>query len=63
MTLQLMTQQEMADALRVSPTWLRRSSCPRVLLPPARGSRQMVRYNPEQVRIWYETYMGVRRAS
>jgi hypothetical protein len=48
----LWTQPEAARFLGVSVAYLRRSACPKVLLPPVRGTKPLVRYDPEDVRIW-----------
>lgn len=48
----LWTQPEAAEYLQVSVAYLRRSSCPKVLLPPARGQKPIVRYVPDDVRSW-----------
>ena len=48
----LWTQREAAGFLRVSPAYLRASSCPKVLLPPVRGRKPLVRYDPMGVRAW-----------
>ena len=48
----LWTQREAAGYLRVSVAYLRASSCPKVLLPPVRGRKPLVRYDPVDVREW-----------
>lgn len=51
----LWTQQEAAEHLRVSARYLRASSCPKVLLPGnGRTKKPLVRYDPAQVRRWWE---------
>lgn len=49
---ELLTQQEAALLLKVSPRYLRASDCPKVLLPPARGRRPLVRYRRADVLAW-----------
>lgn len=52
----LWTQQDAAAHLRVSVRYLRASTCPKVLLPGnGRSRRQLVRYDPAQVRQWAES--------
>lgn len=55
MTEALWRQREAAAFLRVSVGYLRRSSCPKILLPSNRsGGKPMLRYDPAEVRVWYE---------
>lgn len=54
MTDTLWTPAECAEYLRVSQRYLRASTCPRVKLPPSRGSRPIIRYDPAAVRRWWE---------
>jgi hypothetical protein len=55
MTDSLWTQPEAAEYLRVSTGYLRRSSCPKRLLPSNRvGGKPLVRYDPREVRAWAE---------
>lgn len=51
----LLTQKEAAAYLRVSPAYLRASSCPKILLPGnGRRGRPMVRYRVEDLIAWAE---------
>ena len=51
----LLTQKEAAAYLRVSPAYLRASSCPKILLPGnGRKGRPMVRYRAEDLNAWAE---------
>jgi hypothetical protein len=51
----LWTQQECADALKVSVSYLRDSTCPKIYLPSTTpNGRAMLRYVPEQVWAWIE---------
>ena len=51
----LLTQKEAATYLRVSPAYLRASSCPKILLPGnGRKGRPMVRYRVEDLIAWAE---------
>lgn len=52
----LWTQPEAAEYLGVSPAYLRESSCPKVLLPPVRGKKPLVRYVPDDVRSWIRNW-------
>lgn len=47
-----LTQREAAKLLRVGTTYLRDSDCPKVLLPPTRGTRPLVRYRRGAVVAW-----------
>lgn len=49
---ELLTQKEAAAMLRVGVSYLRASDCPKVLLPPARGRRPLVRYRRTDVLAW-----------
>jgi hypothetical protein len=46
------TQPEAAAYLCVSAAYLRESTCPKVLLPPVRGTKRLVRYCPADVEAW-----------
>lgn len=48
----LWTQPEAAQYLAVSVAYLRASTCPKVLLPAARGQKPLVRYCPADVLAW-----------
>lgn len=48
----LLTQQEAADALRVSPSYLREHGVPRVELPGRGRTRGLVRYDPHALAEW-----------
>lgn len=48
----LLTQREAAGILKVGVSYLRASDCPKVLLPPARGTRPLVRYRRSAVLAW-----------
>lgn len=49
----LWTAPEAAKFLSVSVGYLRESSCPKILLPSnGRGARELVRYDPKDVRAW-----------
>jgi hypothetical protein len=51
----LLTQKEAAAYLRVSPAYLRASSCPKILLPGnGKKGRPMVRYRVEDRTAWAE---------
>lgn len=51
----LLTQKEAAAYLRVSPAYLRASSCPKILLPGnGKKGRPMVRYRVEDLIAWAE---------
>jgi hypothetical protein len=51
----LWLQREAAAFLRVSPGYLRRSSCPKVLLPSNRpNGKPLLRYDPTEVKAWAE---------
>jgi hypothetical protein len=53
----LWTQQQAAAALKVSPRYLRESSCPKVLLPGnGEKGQPLVRYDPAEVREWREQW-------
>jgi hypothetical protein len=55
MTEPLLTQKEAAAYLRVSVAYLRRSSCPKVLLPSSKlGGKPLVRYELADVKVWKE---------
>jgi helix-turn-helix protein len=47
-----LTQKEAAAYVRVSVGYLRNSSCPKVLLPPGRGRRPLVRYRRDDLDHW-----------
>lgn len=53
---ELLTQKEAAALLRVGVSYLRASDCPKVLLPPARGRRPLVRYRRADVMGWAEAW-------
>jgi hypothetical protein len=53
---ELLTQKEAALVLRVSTRYLRNSDCPKVLLPPARGRRPLVRYRRADVMAWADAW-------
>lgn len=51
---ELWTQKEAAGVLKVSVSYLRASSCPKVLLPSLKpNGRPMVRYAPAEVEAWW----------
>lgn len=51
----LFTQKDAAAYLRVSPAYLRASSCPKILLPGnGKKGRPMVRYRVEDLVAWAE---------
>ncbi len=51
----LLTQKEASAYLRVSPAYLRASSCPKILLPGnGKKGRPMVRYRVEDLIAWAE---------
>lgn len=52
----LLKQREAADLLEVSVSYLRASDCPKVLLPPNRGKRPLVRYDPAQLQAWKDKW-------
>jgi hypothetical protein len=50
----LVTQKQMAEAMKVSPSYLRASDCPKVLLPGnGKAKKSLVRYDPEEVAKWW----------
>ncbi len=52
----LWTQREAAEYLGVSPRYLRESACPKILLPGnGTGARDLVRYDPQDVRQWADS--------
>lgn len=53
---ELLKPPEAALVLRVSKSYLRASDCPKVLLPPNRGKRPLVRYRRSQILAWSEHY-------
>ena len=61
----LWLQSEAATFLRVSESYLRRSSCPKHPIPSNRpGGRAMIRYVPDEVREWaLRRQQRIRRAS
>lgn len=52
----LLTQDEAAALLHVSARYLRASDCPKVLLPPARGRRPLVRYDRAALLAWARSW-------
>lgn len=64
----LMRQKDAAAMLGVSISYLRASDCPKVLLPPSRGKRPLVRYRESELMAWAEKWtvrstMQLRKAS
>lgn len=60
---QLLKQKEAALLVGVSVSWLRASSCPKVLIPGnGPKGRPLVRYDPEDLERWKESHR-VRQAS
>jgi hypothetical protein len=58
----LWLQAEAAAFLRVSPGYLRRSNCPKRLLPSNRpGGRPLLRYVPAEVRQWDVNRRSIRK--
>jgi hypothetical protein len=56
-TRQLLRQKEAAMLLGVSVSWLRASSCPKVLIPGnGPKGRPIVRYDPADLEAWKETH-------
>lgn len=53
---ELLLQKEAAQLLKVSARYLRDSDCPKVLLPPTRGKRPLVRYRRAHVLAWAESW-------
>lgn len=50
---ELWTQKETAARLRVSVSWLRASSCPKLFLPGnGKTDKPIVRYDPAEVETW-----------
>lgn len=59
----LWTQKEAAAELRVSVSYLRNSECPKVFLPGnGKKGKPMVRYEPAQVRAWWEAKQPAQKA-
>lgn len=60
--LQLWTQRTAAKFLCVSPRYLRKSSCPKILLQGTGiAGKPLVRYDPESVRQWAQSQRSDRR--
>lgn len=51
-----LTQREAAQYLRVSASYIRSSDCPKVLLPPTRGRRPLVRYLKTDLDAWMRNW-------
>ena len=49
---ELLKQKDAAQVLKASVEYLRRSDCPKVLLPPSRGKRPLVRYRRSTLFQW-----------
>lgn len=57
MTSPILTLEEAADLLRVTPRWLRRSLCPRI------RNGNVVRYERETVLAWFRSFSDTARAA
>lgn len=53
---ELLYQREAAKLAKVGVSYLRASDCPKVLLPPNRGKRPLVRYRKFAVLTWALSY-------
>jgi hypothetical protein len=62
MTGHLWTQKEAAAAIKVSVSYLRASTCPKMFLPSLKpNGRPMVRYVPAEVEAWYRQFHSDRK--
>lgn len=58
----LWTLEQAAEAVQVSPNYLRAADCPRVYLPSnRRGGRPLLRFRPEDVRAWTAQWSTAQR--